>query len=39
MRINTPDREAFAFFRALVVALPIGLALWAAVVLGLLALR
>ena len=39
MRINTPDREAFDFFRALIVALPIGLGLWAAVVVGLFALR
>lgn len=39
MRTDTPDREAFDFFRALVVALPIGLVLWAAVVVGVLALR
>ena len=39
MRTNTPDREAFDFFRALIVALPIGLALWAGAVVGLLALR
>ena len=39
MRTNTPDREAFDFFRALIVALPIGLALWAGAVDGLLALR
>ena len=39
MRTNIPDREAFDFFRALVVALPIGLAVWAGVFVGLLALR
>jgi hypothetical protein len=39
MRSNTPDREAFDFFRALIVALPIGLALWAGVFVGVLALR
>ena len=39
MRSNTPDREAFDFFRALIVALPIGLALWAGVFVGVLALQ
>jgi hypothetical protein len=33
------DREAFDFFRALVVALPIGLLVWGGVVAGVLALR
>jgi len=39
MRTDTTDREAFDFFRALVIALPIGLGLWAIAVAGLLALR
>ena len=39
MRTNTPDREAVGFFRAMVIALPIGAVVWASAIATVLMLR